>query len=359
MGYGKVGVSKDEMLSYKQKHNSAVHTAFTHQFTASTTGIYLVKVYRTGNQASGSFFIDDALITHEEEVTQTVCMDIGDYKWSFQNQLKDNEVSGIGNHIVFKYRGQDVRLGRLNWSVDRLFKKYPWNSPYAFSENRLIDSRELEGLERFSVHFGTRKIVQGQTVVEVREVALIVLEETDVPLEVNFFDENSKPIPELTGLDNFKFKELIELSELFKFEKNENTGLVNKVTFPDGREFEGKGEPGEPQLVGQGRGASIITDRPNQKVVGGIIVAGVNTNDDGTTTPVNFSNIITQALESTALEPFDIINVTLPNNQQNDFQQAFNSLGINATLNFINTNEVGKVGIEFIQTDNTIGDVDD
>lgn len=29
-----------------------------------------------------------------------------------------------------------------------LFKDYPHNSPYAFSENRLIDSRELEGLER-------------------------------------------------------------------------------------------------------------------------------------------------------------------------------------------------------------------
>ena len=25
MGYGKVGFGKDEMLSYKQKHNSAVH----------------------------------------------------------------------------------------------------------------------------------------------------------------------------------------------------------------------------------------------------------------------------------------------------------------------------------------------
>jgi len=27
MGYGKVGYGKDEMLSYKQKHNSAVHNA--------------------------------------------------------------------------------------------------------------------------------------------------------------------------------------------------------------------------------------------------------------------------------------------------------------------------------------------
>jgi hypothetical protein len=35
-------------------------------------------------------------------------------------------------------------------SVDPLYRDYPWNSTYAFSENRVIDSRELEGLERIS-----------------------------------------------------------------------------------------------------------------------------------------------------------------------------------------------------------------
>ena len=32
----------------------------------------------------------------------------------------------------------DPRLGRF-WSVDPLASKYPWNSPYAFAENRVID----------------------------------------------------------------------------------------------------------------------------------------------------------------------------------------------------------------------------
>ena len=31
--------------------------------------------------------------------------------------------------------------------MDPLAAKYPWNSPYAFSENRVIDGVELEGLE--------------------------------------------------------------------------------------------------------------------------------------------------------------------------------------------------------------------
>ena len=42
----------------------------------------------------------------------------------------------------------DPRVGRF-FAIDPLFKAYPENSPYAFSENRVIDSGELEGLERY------------------------------------------------------------------------------------------------------------------------------------------------------------------------------------------------------------------
>jgi len=40
----------------------------------------------------------------------------------------------------------DPRIGRF-LSIDPLASKYPHNSPYAFSENRVIDGVELEGLE--------------------------------------------------------------------------------------------------------------------------------------------------------------------------------------------------------------------
>jgi len=40
----------------------------------------------------------------------------------------------------------DARIGRF-WSIDPLTLKYPWNSPYVFSENRVIDGVELEGAE--------------------------------------------------------------------------------------------------------------------------------------------------------------------------------------------------------------------
>jgi len=68
------------------------------------------------------------------------------YRYGFQGQEKDNEIKGIGNSINYKFRMHDPRVGRF-FAVDPLAKKYPWNSSYAFSENRVIDGVELEGLE--------------------------------------------------------------------------------------------------------------------------------------------------------------------------------------------------------------------
>jgi hypothetical protein len=48
--------------------------------------------------------------------------------------------------VSFEYRVHDTRLGKF-LSIDPLVKDYPWNSPYAFSENRVIDAIELEGAE--------------------------------------------------------------------------------------------------------------------------------------------------------------------------------------------------------------------
>ena len=69
-----------------------------------------------------------------------------DYRYGFQGQEKDNELKGEGNSLNYKYRMHDPRVGRF-FAVDPLFKEYPHNSPYAFSENRVIDGGELEGLE--------------------------------------------------------------------------------------------------------------------------------------------------------------------------------------------------------------------
>jgi RHS repeat-associated protein len=69
------------------------------------------------------------------------------YRFGFQGQEKDDEMHGAtGTSYAFEYRIHDPRIGRF-LSLDPLMSSYPWNSPYAFSENRVIDGIDLEGLE--------------------------------------------------------------------------------------------------------------------------------------------------------------------------------------------------------------------
>jgi len=78
----------------------------------------------------------------------------GEYRFGFQSQELDNESSGAGNTYSFIFRVYNSLICRF-LSVDPLSKKYPHNSPYNFSENRVIDCGELEGLEIFYAADGT------------------------------------------------------------------------------------------------------------------------------------------------------------------------------------------------------------
>lgn len=65
-------------------------------------------------------------------------------KFKFQSQ---EHVDDLGlNWDSFKWRNHQPDIGRF-FNIDPLANKYVYNSPYAFAENRVIDGRELEGLE--------------------------------------------------------------------------------------------------------------------------------------------------------------------------------------------------------------------
>ncbi|MFT5917326.1 MAG: RHS repeat-associated protein [Bacteroidia bacterium] len=64
------------------------------------------------------------------------------YRYGFQGQEFDEETGWV----AYKYRMDNPEIGRFA-SVDPLASSYPHNSSYAFSENRVIDGVELEGLE--------------------------------------------------------------------------------------------------------------------------------------------------------------------------------------------------------------------
>ncbi|WP_281324080.1 RHS repeat-associated core domain-containing protein [Flavobacterium sp. IMCC34518] len=74
-----------------------------------------------------------------------------DYRYGFQGQEEDDELKGEGNSLNYTFRMHDPRVGRF-FATDPLEKSYTWNSPYAFSENRVIDAVELEGKEAYFIH---------------------------------------------------------------------------------------------------------------------------------------------------------------------------------------------------------------
>jgi RHS repeat-associated protein len=74
------------------------------------------------------------------------------YQYKFQGQERQDEL-GL-NWDSYKFRNYDFTLARF-FNVDPLAEEFSYQSPYNFSENRVIDGIELEGLERLSVHTPT------------------------------------------------------------------------------------------------------------------------------------------------------------------------------------------------------------
>ncbi|MDR4890959.1 MULTISPECIES: DUF6443 domain-containing protein [unclassified Chryseobacterium] len=88
--------------------------------------------------------------------------DANDYYPFGMNHLKTgNAFFGSGSYKNYKYQGQELQetgfysfkwrnympdLGRF-FNIDPLSEKYAYQSHYNFSENRVVDARELEGLE--------------------------------------------------------------------------------------------------------------------------------------------------------------------------------------------------------------------
>jgi RHS repeat-associated protein len=68
----------------------------------------------------------------------------GERNYKYQGQERQDEL-GL-NWDSFKFRNYDYAIGRF-MCIDPLAEKYPYNSTYAFQENKMGMGRELEGLE--------------------------------------------------------------------------------------------------------------------------------------------------------------------------------------------------------------------
>ncbi len=70
-------------------------------------------------------------------------------RWKFQGQ---EHIDDLGlNWDSFKWRNHQPDIGRF-FNIDPLAEKYYYNSPYAFSENKVVAHLEIEGLESIGVN---------------------------------------------------------------------------------------------------------------------------------------------------------------------------------------------------------------
>jgi RHS repeat-associated protein len=74
------------------------------------------------------------------------------YRYGFNGKENDPEgMGGGGTTYDYGFRIYNPQIGKF-LSVDPLSASYPWNSTYAFAENRVIDGVDLEGGEWKSAH---------------------------------------------------------------------------------------------------------------------------------------------------------------------------------------------------------------
>ncbi len=66
------------------------------------------------------------------------------YRYGFNGQMKDNDISSGGDHYTAEFWEYDSRTGR-RWNIEPLTKKFPWLSPYSTFENNPISKNDPTG----------------------------------------------------------------------------------------------------------------------------------------------------------------------------------------------------------------------
>lgn len=130
-----------KFVSTAQGYFSFENNKYIYQYK-DQVGNVRVSYYR---DAAGNAAIDQVSdfypfgLEHQKNVFTSITPS---YRYGFQKQEKQIETGWSS----FKWRNYDPSFGRF-FNVDPLSENYAYQSHYNFSENRVVDGREIEGLE--------------------------------------------------------------------------------------------------------------------------------------------------------------------------------------------------------------------
>jgi RHS repeat-associated protein len=101
------------------------------------------------------------------EMNARTFSDASAYRYGFNGKEKDGNGEFGDNDYDYGFRIYNPRISRF-LSVDPLTREYPWNSTYAFAENDVVRSIDLEGTEKYVKTYSYR-VSDGKTVVKVTD----------------------------------------------------------------------------------------------------------------------------------------------------------------------------------------------
>jgi RHS repeat-associated protein len=153
----------------------------------------------------------------------------GDYRYGFNGQETDDEITGSESHVSYKYRMHDARLGRF-LSPDPYLSSFPALTPYQFAINSPIAFIDYAG--GFAVWAAGGPILIG----EVTRSTLTVAEEAQITRLIKAEMSRISTLPPApdqgTGINPFKYiGRAVGLTIGFFLIPKQATGLKTQYSF--------------------------------------------------------------------------------------------------------------------------------